>query len=506
MKRHHLLIMLALPLAGLFAFLALLPIWGAHAQEAPSASYIVPSSLAAEARSTADVDWLEARGLNIVDLVGLVPEEYLEDTIVSYSPGYGIVRYQSGSRVGNTVTITATLYPRYIVVEGGWSGTLLTCLGQPGRFDQVGSVTPATTVRLYHGSTNVTDEVAGYRYVPAGQSWPAINSNYYNRYTTVSVDPAEPVDGALSMPANMGCEMWISSRDYQELTGVFTVQASPLISVSVVGTEVFTFHSYIGPGEAGHFKPLVNQLISEFSNRHEKFELTVPPEADYFLLDFPPMPIDPYSGTSSDWKNPYGNVDRPVGGTYRIQGDGKLSVDHVNTMGLPLYGHWRDRDQSGGTTYLPHFTDPDDLAAPEYFVPAGVDYDPCMIQGNCPSSILNAIHDTEMTMRIVYLRVERTDCTLERIPLRMVGPEWSPGVAASVQPLGGTGVPCLASGSSSATSIGPLLKNTDTLTRHIYLPLALHGFCASVPPDDPTGCPCGWFTPDGRMMDFIPKP
>jgi hypothetical protein len=451
--------------------------------------------------STADVDWLEPRGLNIVDLVGFVPEEYLQDAIVSYSPGYGIVRYQSGSRIGRTVTVTATVYPRYFVLTGGgWSASLFSCLGQPARFDQVASVAPETTLRLYHGPTNVTDEVTGYRYVPAGRSWPSANSRSYSRYLTVEVE-AHPADGALDLPANMGCEMWIPNRDYGELTAVYTVQATPMISVTVAGTELFTFHSYIGGGEAGHLQPLVDQLRSRFSGRHEKFTLHIPAEADYFLLNFPAMPVDPYTGTSWDWGNPLGNVGRPAGGTYRIDGEAGLSVDHVNAMGLPLYGHWKDSDNSGGKTYLPHYKQPYRLAAPEYFVPAGVPYDPCMVQGNCSKSLLDAIHDAEMTMRVVYLRVERTSCEMGRIPLKMVGPVWSPSAAAPGRSLGGGSQPYWGGSSSRVT-----LSRTDTLTPRIYLPLALYRFCSHIPPDDPTGCPCGWFTTDGRMMDFIPRP
>ncbi len=55
-------------------------------------------------------DWLEPLGLNIVDLVGFVPESDLAGAVISYTPGYGILRYKSGSRNGNTVMVTATAY------------------------------------------------------------------------------------------------------------------------------------------------------------------------------------------------------------------------------------------------------------------------------------------------------------------------------------------------------------------------------------------------------------
>ena len=68
-------------------------------------------------------------GLNIVDLVGWVPDSDLTGAILQYTPGYGILRYKSGQRVGNTVTITATAYPRFYT-DSGWNGSLFGCLGQ----------------------------------------------------------------------------------------------------------------------------------------------------------------------------------------------------------------------------------------------------------------------------------------------------------------------------------------------------------------------------------------
>jgi len=503
MKRRYLLLVLGLFVLGLFMLLTCLPVRRTRAQGPLPLDRIGPPDIAEGVGSTADLDWLEPRGLNIVDMVGFVPEEYLEEAIISYTPGYGILVYQAGTRVGDTVTITATVYPRYFKTpDGAWSGSLFGCLGQPARIDQWGSVAPATTMRLYYNREDVTSQVDLYTYVPAGRTQPirnprqSENENQYRYWETEQSATEFTPDGALSLPANMGCELIMSYKNYRQLTAVFVAQIWHQVSVEVVGSETFTFHSYMGPGYAGVIAPLVGQLSG---SRHEKFPLDVPAEADYFLLNFPPMPVDPYTMFPG---NPTGNVDRPVGGTYRIMSDG-FSVDHVNTMGLPLYRHWKDMDQSGSVSYLPHFKWPSKLASPEYFVPAGVEYDPCMLQGNCSDELLQAIRDTTMTMRIVYLRVQRTGCAMDRIPLRMVGPVWSPSAAASNRSLDDGIESCWGSSSSGGTvnSVGTL-----TYSHYCYLPIISHRFCAYIPPDDPTGCPCGWFTDDGRMVDFVPHP
>ncbi len=441
------------------------------------------------------LDWLEPRGLNIVDLVGQVPDEYLAGSIISYTPGYGIVRYQSGQRSGSTVTITTDVYPRYIIA-GDWSGTMFGCLGQPARIDQWGTVSPAATVRIYNEQgADVTRQVDFYLYVPAGLRKPIRNpqqsesQNEYRYWESDVISSKFTADGALILPANMGCEVVMSFRNYRRLTAVFTLQVEPQISVEVVGEETFTFHSYLGVGYAGLLQPLVDQLNAQYGGRHEKFDLHIPAQANYMWLNFPPMPVDPYTQFSG---NRYGNIDRPVGGTYRTDASGGLSVDHVNSMGLPIYGDWKDMDLSGGSTYLPYLEGAGRLAAPEYFVPAGVSYDPCMALGNCSRSVLDAIYNTPMEMQVTYFRVERTGCELQRIPLRMVGPGWSPTMQSTPNPLVASYLERLASG--GLLSIYPY---------RVYLPLVMRGFC-NLPPDDPSGCPCGWITPDGRMLSFIP--
>lgn len=457
-----------------------------HGHAAPQATATPPNETTALDRATT-ADWLEPRGLNIVDLVGQVPDAYLEGAIIYYSTGDGIIRYQSGTRVGSTVTITATVYPRRHE-NGDWKINGFGCLGLPAHYDQWPSVAPESTMRLYDGDQDITGNVTGYQYLPAGKNLPSANSRAWERYDRVTVTPASFSGDALQLPANMGCSVWDSGENRRELTAVYTIQTTSPVTVTFLGSETFTFHSYIGTGSAGLLDPLVDQLRSTFSNRHEKFSLSPPAEADYFFLNFPPQPVDPYTP---------GNVDRPSAGTYRIVGDGGMSVDHVASMGLPLYGHWRDSDKSSGSVYLPHYRQPDQLASPEYFVPTGVPYHDCMVTGGCPASLLNQIHDTTMTMEILYLKVERNTCFLDRIPLRAVGPAWSPPTLRISQ------VPAAAERSDPRHLFITPSQDMDFWT---YLPLITYRFCVAIPPDDPTGCPCGWFTPEGRMVDFIPRP
>ncbi len=448
------------------------------------------------------LDWLEPQGLNIVDMVGQVPEAALAGMVISATPGYGILRYRSGQRNGDTVIITATAYPRF-VVDGTWNGSLLGCLGQPARIDQLGSTAPAGTLRLFDGTRDVTREASLYRYVPAGHVKPARNpveserQNLYRYDKTPLLSSTFTPDGQLILPANMGCELIISYRDYRELTAVFTLQAPQVVNVAVLGSQDFTFHSYLGVGYAGHLTSLVNQLYSAgYRGRHEKLPMNVPPGADYFLLNLEPALADPFTAFPG---NPRANVDRPMTGTYRFVTGPGLTVDHVNSMGLPLYSHWQDADQSTGQ-YLTYARQATLFAVPEYFLPTGIPYQACMTDGGCPRDLLERVYSTPMTMRVHYLRVERISAALQRYATQMVGPAWHPTSTATAPG---------AEFEPAAGRFSPLPTATATppaLTRRLMLPfISMHN---PVPPDDPTGCSalggCGWFTPDGRMVDYIP--
>lgn len=447
------------------------------------------------------LDWLEPLSLNIVDLVGQAPESVLSGTIISFTPGYGIVRYQAGLRQGNTVVLTAKIYPRF-VIDGAWNGSLFGCLGQPAKNDQLGSVAPPATVRIFNGAQDVTRQATLYHYVPAGKNKPIRNpvqseqQNLYRYYESPMLNSSFTADGQLILPGNMGCEIILSYHDYRELTAVFTVQAPPVIKVSVVGSQDFVFHSYLGAGYAGHLQALVDQLYrAGYPERHEKLPMNIPPDADYFLLNLPPTSADANTAFPG---NPLGNVDRLSGGTYRFVIGYGLTVDHVNGIGFPLYGNWQDADQSSGQ-FLKYVKLPTLLAGPEYFLPPGVPYHSCMTNGGCSPALLDQVYNTANTLHAYYLRVERTSADLQRYAVQMVGPAWSPVAAAGAS-------------ATSSRFAWPVPAATPTRTpfdHYSHLPIIIVSR-SSLPPDDPTGCSllggCGWFTQDGRMVDYIPMP
>ncbi|OQA46770.1 MAG: hypothetical protein BWY52_00560 [Chloroflexi bacterium ADurb.Bin325] len=445
----------------------------------------------------ASIDWLEPQGINIVDLVGQVPDSILAGAIISYTPGYGIVRYESGKREGNIVTITAKIYPRY-VVSGGWNGSLFGCLGQPARIDQLGSATQPAIVHLFANGRTVTREVDLYTYVPSGKIKPIRNprqseaTNQYRYHESEMIPTTFTVDGALIIPPNMGCEFIMSFKNYRELGAVFIIDAPAKTRIQTIKTEQYMFHSYLGPGFRGLLNSLVNQLYAAgYGSRAENVPLNPPAEADYFFVNFPPTPVDPYTAFLD---NPHGNLDRPAGGTYRIGIPQGLSVDHVNSMALPLYGHWQDIDQGSGR-YLHYSKTPTYLTAPEYFVPPGIPYNPCMLNGGCPRDLLDRIYNATMRVSITYLRVDRVSKDLERIPLHMVGAGYT-GAADGPQ----TEPPRPEEASQAATAAA---------SKRMFLPL-LSRHEESTPADTAVGCSsdggCGWFSPDGRMVDYIPAP
>jgi hypothetical protein len=164
-----------------------------------------------------------------------------------------------------------------------------------------------------------------------------------------------------------------------------------------------------------------------------------------------------------------------------------LSVDHVNSMAIPLYGQFQDADQSPGTEFLPYFTDSVAVSSPEYFVPTGVAYDPCMTNGGCPDSLLQTIYDARMDMTVYYLSLERVQSGLEQVSLAQVGPDWTPGTQPSAQ------------AAADAARVAPAAADQ---TVKLYLPAISNA--ARLEPDDPSAdCPCGWFAGDGRMVDFV---
>ena len=456
---------------------------------------LVPTTASADDSSTAatnQVSWLEPRGLSIIDLVGLVPEEQLKDTIVTWHVGGGLLQYISGTRSGDVVTVNVKVAPRFFT-DGTNSVSIFGCLGKPSLADEWTVAVASSSMRVYDGGTDVTSQVEStMSYVPAGQNAPTTGASGWWRYDFAwGTGTVFNTDGSVQVPANMGCQYKISGRR-TNLTAQFVVQTANYITVENLGSETFIFHSYIGVGNAGHFSSLNSQMAKRFSNRHDKFQLSPPSGADYLLVKYPPTPVDPYMATGGDEANISINIDQPSSGSYRLVGTGNmLSVDHVNSMAMPLAGQWQDADQSGGT-YLKFFSNATRIAVPEYFVPAGVAYDACMRNGGCSGDLLDRIHNTEMAMTVYYYRIGRIAEGLTRLPLKQVGPSWKPDAVAA-----NTEQDVLAARVTMASQ-----------EASVYLPIVS---VAPTPPKilddgDRSGCPCGWFDGYGRMFDYVPAP
>lgn len=455
----------------------------------------------ASTESAAMPDWLEPRGLSVVELVGQVPDTYLQGTILSYSDWAGIVVYQSGRRTENTVVLTTTLYPRYTVVPpNDLDLTMFGCLGQTPHYDHMGSVVPPSTLRAYDSSgREVTAEITYMSITRMDTRLPTANSSYPFRYPQVDYGPGSPNPlpigpNGLSLPANSGCWIHLPGADYYPLTGVFTLELEPSVRASVLGTQQGTFQSYIGPGGVGIFQPLMSQLRSTYSDRHGRIPLSIPAGANYFLLKFPPMPGDPYT----DFQLPvYRNADRLSAGTYRLSDDPKLSTDMVFSAGFPIQNAWQDADQASESEFLPVLTNLPELAPLEYVLPAGMAWNPCFTQGNCSSDVLGQIHDAVMSLQIVYLSVYKPASGGEWVSLQMAGPAWSPsnldGSGEGLEPVAAP---------DTSTRAALAFSETATDTYRIFLPFVSGGSRE----EPPTGCPCGWFDPLGRMLGFWPGP
>ncbi|MEZ4861304.1 MAG: hypothetical protein R3C14_08355 [Caldilineaceae bacterium] len=447
--------------------------------------------------SAPQVDWLEPRGLNVVDLIGLVPEDHLRDSILTYETGRGILQYESGSRNGNTVQLNVRGTPRFFV-DNGVAFSKIGCPSQTATYDQWPSPVPASTLRVFDANgADITATAVQVILIQSGQVLPTRGAGGYMRYIE---QPAVAVsftgDGSIQLPANMGCVVILRGR-YTTFKARFTFTVAQKIQVAALGSESFTFHSYIGVGGAGTLSALSAQM-GRYGNRHDKFTLNAPVQTEYIWVKFPPTPIDPYAGDDAI------TYSLPGSGTYRVaRSDNTLSVDHLNSMGLPLHGQWQDVDQHGGE-FLSFFSDGQRISSPEYFLPAGVPYDPCMTNGGCSDSLLDTIYHTTMTMTVYYYKISRAVSGLQRIPLKQVGDAWgSRALAANDQ--------------EQHTALAPF---ATTIPRAgIYLPYVAMPLPTPTPeptptpsptpqvePDDSTGCPCGWFDGEGRMYDYIGPP
>ena len=444
-------------------------------------------------------NWLEPRALSVVELVGQVPEAHLQGTIISSDDGTGIVVYESGTRVGNQVTLRAKIYPRLVRQPTDPSNrfTSFGCLGQMPHYDHISSTVPTSTLRVYdRNGSEVTSEIRNLFVTRMGTRQPFAGSSEPKRYP-IDVygygGKTLPLSAeGLRIPANSGCRIWIARTDLYPLTGIFSLTLNPSAQIQVLGTQGGTFQSYIGPGNIGIFRPLMSQMSGAYGWRDGRISLSVPAGANYFLVKFPAMPGDPY--TDSHGAPPYVNADRPLGGTYRLSRGLDLSADLTFSAAFPLEVAWRDADRAPGSQYLPLTGHPLELATPEYILAAGIDYNDCFVQGNCPASILQQIHNARMSLEIIYLKVVGPASGGQWIPLRMAGPAWSPSSTTVAN-----GQQDLLALQSATTEPGP---DAHQARYSSYLPLIAGGRRGQQEPDD---CPCGWFDAQGRMLGLVPQ-
>ncbi len=441
--------------------------------------------------SSRSVNWLEPRALSVLDFVGQVPEEHLRDSVLIFGQA-GVTQYLRGERVGDQVTIEVSI-STWIVDHNGLIRTEMPCLGRRPIFDEWPVPVPPAEMRVFSRGIDITDQVLkNYAFTPSQQQipiWGSAGDNgliryHFERQATFSHSET----GALIVPANMGCHIWLPGS-VPDLTAKFVFNYPQQIHIETLGSETFSFHSYIGVGSAGEIDALRRQLVNRYGSRHEKFILrSVPAGTDYVWLNYPPTPVSLYASALTDE-----NIDLPFGGTYRFIGH-ELSNDHVVSMGLPLYQQWTDSDLVDGS-WLPQNGPVNMISSPEYFVPPGVAYDPCMRLGNCKDTVLDEIYNKQARMTLYYYHVRRLSTSnLMKVPLHPVGPDWRPGDEPSVV-------------AESITSRISINAESCTLPPHrILLPSISYSPPPPFFPDDApeAGCPCGWFDSYFRMLDVIP--
>jgi hypothetical protein len=173
-------------------------------------------------------NWLEPRGLNLVELVGEIPEEQLQGMIISCGTATGIVVYESGTRVQDTVILTTTLYPR-LYNRSNSLVTVFGCLGQTPFFDHMGSVVPASTLRSYDGGAEATGQIETMFVSGMDAQKPQDDSRAVGRYREdhygeglPNLQPLGPE--GLTIPSNSGCRIEIPRADVYPLTGVFRLE------------------------------------------------------------------------------------------------------------------------------------------------------------------------------------------------------------------------------------------------------------------------------------------
>jgi len=408
--------------------------------------------------------------LNITNLVGQVPDSLLKGVIISAYPWDGIVRFQASSASGSTMVITTTINGRL----RPW-GTTLGCLGQVPRSDEMGSAAPPSHMKVYTPEgLDVTSQITRGYYWPTTLTQPlAGTATWQGRYEPLPLTISHSSQG-LELPANVGCDLHMTGS-YTELIGIFTVQR-PLVMpvVSVVGTQSATYKSYIGVGEVGRFRPLMEQMRALYPDRHTYIKMAIPPGANYIFAVYQPMPGD-YGGVPYDASDP--NRSLPSAGTTRLRAL-NLSGDLTNFGAFPLNITWQDADLTpNDATYLPVQRNPTEFTAPEFVIPPGVPYDDCFVFGNCPKDVLEAIYHTSAPITLVYLSVSPPMSGCELVPLKFAGPYWTPSMENPTPP-------------------ARMAANGSAGRYTIYLPALFKSL-------DVSQCPCGYFNAEGQMIGYV---
>lgn len=296
----------------------------------------------------------------------------------------------------------------------------------------------------------------------------------------------------INVPANGSCQVLIGGT-HTNLTARFTLNAPAQVSVTPLGDQIYYAHSYIGEGGTGALGPLVDQMTRRFPTRHDSFALAVPAGADYMFVKYGPTAFDPYAADQYS----YGLAGS---GTYRFElGNGGLAVDMVNSMGIPTGGNWRDADQMGGAAFLSYSSLNGRIKTPEYFLPPGIHFQPCMTSGGCEGALLDQIYNQTFPVQVYFYKVERlAGSQLTRVPLKMVGKGWAAADMSAAELAAAPFRYAAAPPAAAATLVDP----AQALPLRVFLPVI--GKAETLPPGDPAGCPCGWFDAQGAMFDFIP--
>ena len=225
---------------------------------------------------------------------------------------------------------------------------------------------------------------------------------------------------------------------------------------------------------------------------HDFTRLDPPSGTDYVVMTFPPVAIDGFA-SAGDLASiiPYEGS-----GTYRLRNYVEpfslISVDHTVVSALPLHGQTIDDGAYASADYLPFFkVDTYRMHALESPVNTQT-YNSCMTNGGCSDSLLASIQSSKMNVNIYYLRVSRVRAVgLTQLTIKQTGPAWSGRSAGDVIET-----------PAAESDLGPAIELDVNATSYIYLPV-IHQ-AVSIPDDDPSAnCPCGWFTDDGRMLDFV---